>query len=164
MLLRESQLPEIPELESLLMESKVDEVDRGRIAPGNDVIVHVDAFPERRFSGKVSSISPLTEQDFAEWPPSRTFRAFSVLEHKEAGLRPGMNGSADIIQFRLPDAIHVPARGLFTEHGQPVVYLRTSAGYRRQPVRLLARNSDEVAISDLNAGDTVALTNPEQNR
>jgi multidrug efflux pump subunit AcrA (membrane-fusion protein) len=157
-------IAEIPELESLRMESKVDEVDRGRIATGNDVIVHVDAFPEKRFPGKVSSISPLTEQDFVEWPPTRTFRAFSVLDHREAGLRPGMNGSADIIQFRLPDAIHIPAKGLFTEHGQPVVYLRASGGYRRQPVRLLARNSDEVAISDLKAGDTVALTNPELNR
>ncbi|MBV9302507.1 MAG: efflux RND transporter periplasmic adaptor subunit [Acidobacteriaceae bacterium] len=157
-------IAELSELSSLEMESKVDEVDRGRIAAGDDVVVHVDAFPEKNFPGKMASISPLTEQDFVEWPPTRTFRAFSVLNQREPGLRPGMNGSADIIQSRLADAIHIPLKALFTDRGQAVVYLKASDGYKREPVRLLARNSDEVAVSGLKTGDTVALTNPELNR
>ena len=39
-------LAEIPDLSTLEMESKVDETDRGRIAVGDNVLVHVDALPE----------------------------------------------------------------------------------------------------------------------
>ena len=156
-------IAEIPELASLQMEIKVDEADRGRIAPKDDVIVHVDSFPEKRFPGKLATISPMTEQEFAEWPPTRTFRAFSVLNGREPGLRAGMNGSADIILSRLPDAIHIPAKAVFTEQGLPVVYLKGSDGFTRREVQLLARNSEEVAIRGLEAGATVALANPELN-
>jgi HlyD family secretion protein len=156
-------IAEVPELASLQMESKVDEVDRGRISASDDVIVHVDAFPEKTFPGKLATISPLTEQDLAEWPPTRTFRAFCTLNQYATALRPGMNGAADVIQSRLPDAIHIPAKALFTEHGQPVVYLKSGNEFTRQRVNLLARSTDEVAVSGLSGGATVALLNPETN-
>ena len=41
-------LAEIPDLTTIAMESKVEEVDRGRIAVGNAVLVHIDAFRRRR--------------------------------------------------------------------------------------------------------------------
>jgi multidrug efflux pump subunit AcrA (membrane-fusion protein) len=156
-------IAEVPELATLQMESKVDEVDRGRIARGDDVVVHVDAFPEKKFPGKLATISSLTEQDFVEWPPTRTFRAFSNFNQRDHRLRPGMNGAADIIETRLPDAVHIPSKALFTERGKPVVYLKTAEGFRSRPVKVLARNPDEVAISGINAGETVALANPESN-
>lgn len=157
-------IAEVPELATLQMESKVDEVDRGRISGGDDVFIHVDAFPEKNFAGKLASISPLTEQDFAEWPPTRTFRAFAVFRQRDPRLRPGMNGAADIIETRLPNAVHIPAKALFTEQGKPVVYLKTNGRFQRHPVQLLARNPDEVAVGDLQPSATVALVNPDLNQ
>ena len=40
-------LAEIPDLETLEMEGKVEEIDRGRIAIGQNARVHIDAFPEK---------------------------------------------------------------------------------------------------------------------
>src|SRR5262249_14526113 len=67
-------IAEIPDLATLEMESKVDEVDRGRIQLGKAVKVHVDAFPEKTFNAALTFITPLTEQGF-EWPPTRSFKA-----------------------------------------------------------------------------------------
>ena len=153
---------EIPDLSTLEMESKVDEVDRGRIALGDSVLVHVDAFPEKTYDAKLISISPLTEQSFNEWPPTRSFRAYARTEDKEGRLRPGMNAAADIVEARLTTAISIPAKALFTAHGKPVVYVKEKDAYREKAVEVAARNPDEVAVKGLAAGTIVALAEPEK--
>jgi len=154
-------IAEIPDLSTLEMESKVEETDRGRIAEGDSVLVHVDAFPEKVFNATLLSISPLTEQSFDEWPPVSTFRAFARIDPPDSRLRPSMNAAADIIQTKLPNAISIPAKALFTSQGRPVVYLKAEGGYQKVPVRVRARNTDEIAVEGVSAGSTVALIDPE---
>jgi HlyD family secretion protein len=152
-------LAEIPELSTLQMEAKVDEVDRGRVAAGNKVLVHVDAFPEKVMPATVVSITPLPEQN-NEWPPTRSFRAYAQIESPDARLRPGMNAGADIVQTKIPNAISIPAKALFTREGQPVVYVKSGEQYVARHVQVTAKNPDEVAISGIAAGTMVALADP----
>lgn len=155
-------IAEIPDLNTLEMESKLDEVDRGRIALGDAVLVHVDAFPEKTFEAQLIAVSPLTEQSFNEWPPTRSFRAYARIADKDGRLRPGMNSGADIVETRIPDAVSIPAKALFTAHGKPVVYVKDKNGYSQTAVRVKARNTDEVAVEGLPAGAAVALMEPER--
>jgi HlyD family secretion protein len=158
-------LAEIPDLSTLEVESKVDEVDRGKIAAGDMVLVHVDAFPERTLNATLTSVSPLTEQSFNEWPPTRSFRAFAKLADPDSRMRPGMNAGADIVQAKIPGAISLPAKALFTRDGKPTVYVRASDGqYTPTPVRIAARNPDEIAVEGIAAGSLVALTEPPQEK
>jgi multidrug resistance efflux pump len=155
-------IAEIPDLATLEMESKVDEVDRGRIAVGDAVMVHVDAFPEKVLTAKLESISPLTEQSFTEWPPTRSFKAYARIQTPDPRMRPGMNAGADIVQTKIPEAISIPAKALFTLQGKPVVYLKSSGRYVPMQVRVRARNTDEVAVDGIATGTLVALAEPEQ--
>lgn len=152
-------IAEVPDLKTVRVEAKVDEVDRGQIAIGNTGLVHIDALPEKTFTGKLAAVSPLTEQNF-EWPPTRNFRAYIALDNPMAQLRPGMNSSADIIVARIPDAISIPAKGLFTDKGRPIVYLQTAKGYEPRVVTVEARNPDDVAVKGIDAGSLVALVEP----
>ena len=152
-------LAEIPDLSTLEMEGKVEEIDRGRITVGQAARIRVDAFPEKALNGKLSQISPLTEQTF-EWPPTRSFRGYAQIEQAGLRLRPGMNGSLDVIVNRLPGAISVPAKALFTLKGKPIVYVAGKKGYNPVEVELLARNPDEVAVKGIDAGAMVTLTEP----
>ncbi len=152
---------EIPDLSTLQMESKVDEVDRGRIALGDTVLVHVDAFPEKVLSAKLVSISPLTEQSFAEWPPTRNFKAYARLAAPDKRLRPGMNAGADIIQEKISDAISIPAKALFTLRGKPTVYVKANGRYLPVQIAVRARNTDEIAVKGIKADQFVALAEPE---
>ncbi|MES1257570.1 MAG: HlyD family efflux transporter periplasmic adaptor subunit [Acidobacteriota bacterium] len=153
-------LAEIPDLGTLEMESKVEEVDRGRIAVGSTVLVHVDAFPEKVIPAKISSITPLTEQSFNEWPPTRSFRAFASLQKADPRMRPGMNAGADLVEKRLPDAISIPAKALFTIDGNPAVYVKSNGQYVPTRVQVIARNPDEVAVQGIPGGTMVALAEP----
>lgn len=155
-------LADIPDIRTMEIESKVDEVDRGRIAVGDSVLVHVDALPETTFDAKLVTISPLTEQSFTEWPPTRSFRAFARIEQKNARLRPGMNAAADIVETRIERAISIPTKALFTANGKPVVYLKREREFAPTAVRVKARNTDEVAIEGIGSGAVVALVEPEK--
>jgi multidrug efflux pump subunit AcrA (membrane-fusion protein) len=154
-------LAEIPDLNTLEMEGKVEEIDRGRIAAGHDVRVRIDSIPELTFPAKLDGISPLTEQAF-EFPPTRSFRGYARIEKPDPRLRPSMNGSMDIVVKRIPNAISVPAKAVFTRNGKPVVYAAERGVYGAAPVEVLARNPDEVAISGISAGTQVTLVEPEQ--
>jgi HlyD family secretion protein len=155
-------IAEIPDLSTLEMESKIEETDRGRVSEGDAVLVHVDAFPEKVFNGTLLSISLLTEQSFEEWPPMPTFRGYTQLNPLDPRLRPGMNAAADVIQTKLPNAISVPAKAIFTSQGQPVVYLKTGGDYVKTRVTVRARNTDEVAVNGVPPGSMVALIDPTE--
>jgi multidrug efflux pump subunit AcrA (membrane-fusion protein) len=153
-------LAEIPDLSTLEMESKVDEADRGRIAAGDTVLVHVDAFPEKVITAKLIGITPLTEESFNEWPPTRSFRAYAKLDKPDPRMRPGMNAGADVVETRIPNAISIPSKALFTVSGKPAVYVKANGQYLAKTVRIKAKNPDEVAIEGIDAATMVALAEP----
>ncbi len=153
-------LAEIPDLSTLQIEAKLDEVDRGKVSAGSGVVVHVDAFPEKTMTAKVAAISPLAEQSFNEWPPTRSFRAFAVIDQPDPRLRPGMNAGADVVEERIPGAISVPSKAIFSLGGQPVVYVKRNSVWSPISVKIRARNPDEFAIEGIEAGTQVALTEP----
>jgi len=149
----------IPDLSTLRMEGRLDEVDRGRVVADQDVRVHVDAFPEQTISARVSSISPLTLVTFGEWPPVRSFHVYAEIQKPDSRLRPDMNGSMDVITNRIPNAISVPGKAIFTRDGKPVVYAAQKDGsYRAVNVEIVARNPDEVAVRGIPENSLVSLT------
>jgi len=156
-----ASVAEIPDLSTLEMEGKIEEIDRGQIKIGNDSRVRIDSLPELTLPAKLSALSPLTEQTF-EWPPTSSFRGYSQIVKPDPRLRPGMNGSMDIEIDRIPSAISVPAKALFTRNAKPVVFVAGKSGYHPVEVQILARNPDEIAIKGIEPGVMVALTDPEK--
>jgi hypothetical protein len=153
-------LAEIPDLKTLEMESKVEEIDRGRISVGNDVRIRMDALPELTIPAQLNELSSMTQVSF-DWPPAYTFRAYAKLADADGRLRPEMNGSMDVVIRRIANAISVPAKAVFTKNGKPIVYVQEAKGYAPRGVEVLARNPDEVAVSGLAAGTAVTLVEPE---
>jgi HlyD family secretion protein len=154
-------LADMPDLETLMMDAKVEEIDRGRIAVSNEVRVRVDSLPELPMPAKIGQISLLAEAT-NEFPPTRNFRAYAPIPHPDPRLRPGMNGGMDIIINRIPNAISIPAKALFTRAGKPIVYLANDGHYRAVEVQVQARNPDELAITGIPAGSLVALVDAEK--
>jgi len=156
-----SVLGEIPDLASLEMEGKIEEIDRGQMAVDQEVNVRIDALPESAFPAALAQLSPLTEMGW-EWPPTRTFRGFARIKKPDNRLRPGMNGRMDVVMRRIPDAISVSAKAVFTLNGKPVVYVAKSGTYTPVEVEVIARNPDEAAVKGLAEGAAVTLVEPER--
>lgn len=153
-------LAEIPDLATLEMDAKIEEVDRARMNPGNEVRIRVDAMPENTFFARLTSLSPLTEPSF-DWSSGPAFHGYARLADPDSRLRPGMNGTLDVILERIPAATSIPARALFTRQGRPVVYLvDRSGGIRMVEVKVRARNTDEIAVEGVPADANVSLVDP----
>ncbi len=154
-----ANLAELPDLDTLEMEGKIEEVDRGRIAAGADARIRIDSLPELSLTAKISQVSPLTQMSF-DWPPSASFRAIAQLVQRDERLRPAMNGAMDVVARRIPNAISIPSKALFTRHGRPVVYIAAGGKYTLREVKVIARNPDEVAIEGIAANSQVTLVEP----
>jgi len=154
-------LAEMPDLTTMLMDAKVEEIDRGRISPDQEVRVRIDSLPELTLNAKIRQISLLAEAS-NEFPPVRSFRAYAAIPKPDSRLRPGMNGGMDIIINRIPKAISIPAKALFTHAGKPIVYLAEKGKYRAVSVEVLARNPDEIAVKGIPDGSMVTLVDPEK--
>lgn len=150
---------EIPDLSTLRMEGKIEETDRGRIVAGSDVRVRIDALPELTLPARLDQISPLTQMSF-EWPPSASFRGYANILQPDERLRPGMNGTMDVVVKRIPKAVSIPAKALFTRNGRPIVFVARDGAYPLYEVKVVARNPDEVAVEGIAAGARVALVEP----
>ena len=154
-----SVIGEIPDMATLEMEGKIEEIDRGQMTIGQDVRVRIDSLPEATFAAKLDQLSPLTEMGF-EWPPTRSFKGYAGIHSDDKRLRPGMNGRMDVVLRKIPNALSVPTKAIFTRRGKPVVYVQSAGGYQLVEVEVEARNPDEAAIKGVPEGAKVTLAEP----
>jgi HlyD family secretion protein len=82
----------------------VNETDIGRVQPGQEATVIVDAFPDRPFRGVVEKIEPqaVVQQNVTMFP------VLVSLENREGLLLPGMNGEVSVISDRRENVVAVP--------------------------------------------------------
>jgi membrane fusion protein, heavy metal efflux system len=99
-------------------------------------------------------ISPLLEKD------TRSARVVALLPNKEQYWRPGSFVSAAILMPEEWAAVVVSETALQTVNGEPVVFVRTDAGFEKRPVKLGRRDGKVVEISGgLGDGERVAVAN-----
>ena len=67
-------IADVPDLATLRVTARLEEAERGRMQPGQAVIVRADAVPDRELTGKIGDISTLARIDFSNWPPPAQFR------------------------------------------------------------------------------------------
>ena len=74
-----------------IIDMLVDEVDIVRIALGQDVLIHLDAYKGKIFNGNVSKIFPKKDER------NQTFKVEAVFTNSPDILYPGLSGEANII-------------------------------------------------------------------
>lgn len=94
---RERQrLLRIHDLDSLQLKVFVPRKQGERIQVGAPAVVGIDAFPDRRISGQVSKVGPITESDRAFAGDTKEFSVVMSLKDLPQGVRPGLTAVAEI--------------------------------------------------------------------
>jgi RND family efflux transporter MFP subunit len=155
-------LVELPETSSLRVSARVDETERGRLALHQSVTVHLDAIPDRQFTGKMDEISTIASEDYsAGWPIPRNFNLRITLDQLDPRLRPGMTAQITIIVDRILDVLIIPVHATFQKEGETFAYVWDGSKFRQQVVEVSKRSGDRVVIGKgLQTGDRVALQDP----
>jgi len=102
----------ISDLSMIEVVVQVDETDVPQVALGDSATVHIDAFPDRTFTGRVSEIG-----NSAIRPPSQQatgqqaaidFEVVITLDPTDVELRTDLSATADIVTDTRDDALSVP--------------------------------------------------------
>ncbi len=157
-------IAEIPDLSSMRVELKLDEVDRGKLQLGQKLRVRVDAIPDLEFDAELDWISPIAA---IVWKgmglTEKTFPARATLAKVDPRLRPGMSSTAEIIIESEQDSMLIPARASFLHKGKPSVWIQKGDRFEIRPIEVGKRNdSDLVVVSGLKPGDTIAMEDPNE--
>lgn len=155
-------IAEIPDLTSMYIDLKLEEVDRGKLKLGQIVRLRVDAVPEKEFQAELDWISPIAALIYRGMGTSeKTFPARATLKALDPRLRPGMSASAEVIIERDPNALLIPAKASFTKDGKPAVYLQQNKQFLTRQIQVGKRNEEDIVVTGgLKEGDIVTLENP----
>lgn len=114
---------EIPDLEAMAVRAWLSDVDDGKIAVGMPVRCVLDAYPDRVFSGRVQSISPVAQESNRRSMQRHFDVRIELLEVDTTIMRPGMSVRVEVESGRVQDASIVP-RGALRFDGGEVSYRR----------------------------------------
>lgn len=133
------------DLTAIQVRADVDEVDIGRVKPGQRVEVSSDAYPGESFPGRVKRVLPQGKnvQGLV------SFEIIIELENPELKLMPGMTVDCDIYAEELKDVLLVPFEAVRSdEDDKPIVYVWTGEGKEpeKRRVELGATDYEKIQI------------------
>ena len=127
------------------------------VKTGQEVTVSVEAYPDRKFTGKISRINPSVDQQ------SRAFEVEALVENREALLKPGFFVKATIPSSFVVDGLFVPQDALLYVYGVYKVFVLDGNTVKEKEVKIGERSGDDVEIVEgLSQGDRIALAGKGQ--
>jgi HlyD family secretion protein len=157
-----TSIAELPDAASIRIAARVDETERGRLAPSQPVTLQLDAIADRQFTGQVERIGTIATSDFsAGWPIPRNFDLEIGIDQADPRLKPGMTVQITVIVDRVPNAITIPAQASFLRSGQTVAYVWDGSAFQERAIQIERRSRDRILVSaGLKPGELVALQDP----
>lgn len=149
-------LPDLSKMESV---TYVNEIDVRKVSVGQPVTLSLDADPDKRLSGTVSSVANVGEQ--RPNSDAKVFEVVVTVTEADTTLRPGMTTGNAIRTATLDDALSVPLEAVTSSDDVPYVYKRSGVRVIKQEVETGVMSENEVVIlRGVEAGDQVLLVPP----
>ncbi len=152
-------LIQLPDLSEMVVEMNVSEASIDRIARGQQAAITVDAFPDRRFTGRVHRIGILPDASMRMLNPDiNVYKVDVLLNESDPDLRPGMSARAEILITEAENVLMVPVSAVRAQNDAFQVTRLDRGRPAPTPVTLGKSNDNFVEITGgLNEGDVVQL-------
>lgn len=145
------ELFEVADLSRVWAIADVYERDLARVKPGLSAALTLDAYPGKRFDGRIDYVYPRLESE------TRTLPVRVALANAEGALKPGLFG---IVEIGLPtkSGVTVPSEAVIDTGDRRYVFVETAAGhFDPRVVTTGERSGERVEILEgLVAGERVA--------
>jgi HlyD family secretion protein len=148
----------LPDMSSMNSKTYVNEIDVSKVKTGQKVEIMVDAFPEKAYTGTVTSVANIGEQ-----LPNADAKVFEVIIEVDGSdpiLRPSMTTGNKIVTKTISDVTYIPLESVQAGVDSiPFVYLKKGD---KQVVVLGESNENNVVIEQgLEPGIQIYLSTPE---
>ena len=150
----------LPDLSIMISKTYINEVDVRKIKNGQLVELGLDAFPEKKLTGKVIKVANVGEQR-----PNSDAKVFQVniqIDGTDALLRPSMTTSNKIIISVMDTALYVPLECLHSKNDSiTYIFKKDGLSVTKQEVQIGDNNMNEVIIlAGAKEGDRLYLSMP----
>ena len=119
------------------LQLNIDELDVQRVRPGQEVLVKIDAYPDKMYKGEISKIYPMVDRK------QQSVRADAILKETLPGVFSGLALEANIIINKKTNAIVIPKTSLLPGDS---VMIKTNDGEKKIKVTKGIETLDEVEI------------------
>jgi HlyD family secretion protein len=151
---------DIADMSTVYIQAGVDEVDIGKIKPGQSAIVLADAYPQKPFQGRIIRIAPEAkiEQNVT------LFNVIVQVDNKEGLLKSGMNTSIEITIVEEADVLLIPKVALLSSaeensnKNNAAVLVKNGGHFQKQDIKIGMENfKDAIVLSGLQEGDILGV-------
>lgn len=153
----------LTDLDTLFVDFTLPEQASGQIAIGQEVDIASDAFPDKKFAGKLTTIEPQID------PQTRAIKLEATVPNPGHVLLPGMFAQARVVLTPEPDVVTVPETAVdYTPYGNSIYVIRDAGTDDKGGKKYMAaqtfvdlgeRHDGRVAVkSGIKAGELVATS------
>ena len=105
---------EVADLSEMLVNARVDEIDVANVAVGQPVLVHIQAYPGRVFTGKVITVSlaRTTDRNNLSSSDAKTFKVEILLDMQGQRAYSGLTADVEIETKRHQNVLKVPSQSV----------------------------------------------------
>lgn len=148
-------LVSIADTEALHVAGEIDESDLGKLREGMPAEIVLDAFPGRRFDGRLTLVAPSVTRDVR----GNRSVAIEVSLPEEPLLRVGMSADVDVIVATREDVLWVPPAAVHGRGKERSVLVAVGGVARKRPVEVGIATWEIVEITrGLVAGEQVVVS------
>ena len=157
-------LIELPDLNEMMAEVKINEVDVTKIIMGLKVEIKPDAYSDTTFSGKVVAVANLAQNKDSK-SKIKIFPVQIKIDGKSKNLLPGLTVSCKIKISEVTGVLYIPIEAIFKDQGSEFVYVKSASSFKRKDIKIGSVNTDFAIVADgLAENEELALTDPYLNK
>jgi multidrug efflux pump subunit AcrA (membrane-fusion protein) len=146
----------LPDLSTMLVKSFVNEIDISKIKVGQKVEISVDAFPEKKLSGKVKSVANIGEE--LANSSAHVFEVVISVNESDPDLRPSMTTKNIITTSVIDSVLYIPLECLHSNDTAVFVYTNGV----KKIIETGENNEDNIIVTKgLTINDDIYLSEPE---
>ncbi len=153
----------LPDISTMIVKTRVREIDLHKVKVGRSCEVAVDAYPDKKLKGKIAFIGALASAGNSNARGGKYFQMTVALIDPDSQLRPGMTARVSMLADRVVDALCLPVYSVFEDRDGKYCYAcRADGGYGKVRVRTGRENEDFIELlAGVRAGDWVRAVPPE---
>lgn len=155
----------LPDLSEFKVETDINEVDIAKIKVGQKAEIRLDAFSDKIFTGKITSVATLAKFKDEKKSKIKVFPVGIILDEVSKELLPGMTVSTRIIIDVIPDVLYIPAEAIFKNGSEDYAWVKSGSQFKKKKIVVGLSNTDFVIVEQgLDEDDVIALSAPEEEK
>ncbi len=135
---------ELPDLSKMISRTYVNEIDISKVRVGQEVRIGIDAFPDKKFTGKVTEVANVGEQ-----LPNSNAKVFEVnilINEFDSILRPSMTSKNTIITATINNVLFAPIDAVVSTDSVSYVFRKDRGRIIKQQVITGESNDNEIVM------------------